>query len=373
MAEESTVNESQATGKPLTKNSEPSGAAVTKPSLCCGMSSHGTPFRKEGQHPSEFIDTIKDSPIVWIDTPVTDMRGQAGSLAAALGFDPSLVSVLLENYYAAYEDRTSELGLMLPAIRIEKFKVEALPTVILIRKNLLFTVHDTEVKRLERLARYAEIFMKKIPTDMPVEDKATVVLIRIIDQINERNFEHLRYLEEQGDELNRLLMDPQTPRTRLGPEIYEMKHGLISYLDAMWATRGVMDSLRYGDAEAITNDDRILERIGLLAQDVQGQIGLAEHLSEVLASGLEVLQSIYNNQLQILNNRLALVMTFLTIVGTAVLVPNTLATIFGNSAFGMVRHDLWWYIPLLVGSTVFSTWLAWWWVKSRGWLPKKVE
>ncbi len=215
--------------------------------------------------------------------------------------------------------------------------------------------------------------MKKIPADLLVEDKVTRILIRIIDRNNEKNFEHLRYLEEQGDELNRLLLDPRTPRTRLGPEIYEMKHGLIGYLNTMWAMRGVLDSLRYGDAEAITNDERLLERIGVLAQDVQGQIGLAEHLSEVLASGLEVLQSIYNNQLQVLNNRLALVVAFLTIVGTAVLVPNTLATILGNSAFGMVQRDLWWYVPLLVGSTVLSTWLAWWWVKSRGWLPKKVD
>ncbi len=367
---ESSIKESQATGKPLLENSQAPGA--TKPSFCCGISAPGTPFRKEGQ-PTEFLAAVKDSAITWIDTPVADVKAQAGSIAATLGFDPSLVSVLLESHYAAYEDRTTELGLMLPAIRIDKFQVEALPVIILIRKNLIFTIHSPEVKRLEKLTRYAEIFMRKIPVDLPVEDKVTMVLVRIIDQINARNFEHLRYLEEQGDELNRLLMDPKTPRARLGPEIYEMKHGLISYLNTMWATRDVLDSLRYGDAEAISDNERLLERIGVLAQNVQGQIGLAEHLSEVLASGLEVLQSIYNNQLQILNNRLALVMTFLTIVGTAVLVPNTLATIFSNSAFDMVGHDLWWYIPLLVGSTVLATWLTWWWIKSKGWLPKRVD
>lgn len=374
MAQELGVKESQAAEKkPLAGNSPPVGTVVTKPSFCCGISASGTAFQKEGQLSPEFLTATKDCAIVWIDTPVADVKGQAGSLAAALGFDPSLVSVLLEGYSAAYEDRTTELGLMLPAIRIEKFQVEPSPLIILLRKNLIFTIHSTETKRLERLIKYAGTFMRKIPADLPIEDKITMVLIRIIDQNNEKNFEHLRYLEEQGDELNRLLMDPQTPRTRIAPEIYEMKHGLISYLNTMWATRDVLESLRYGDAEVVTDNERLLERIGILSQEVQGQIGLAEHLSEVLASGLEVLQSIYNNQLQILNNRLALVMTFLTIVGTAVLVPNTLATILGNSAFGMVRRDLWWYIPLLVGSTVLSTWLAWWWVKSRGWLPKKVD
>ena len=93
-------------------------------------------------------------------------------------------------------------------------------------------------------------------------------------------------------------------------------------------------------------------------------------MSEVLASGLEVLQSIFNNQLQALNNRMARVMTYLTVIGTAVLVPNTLATIFSNSAFNMQPDDLWWYVTLLVVSTVLSTWLVWLWVRKMGWTRK---
>jgi magnesium transporter len=213
--------------------------------------------------------------------------------------------------------------------------------------------------------------LKKIPVDVSAADKLTLLLMRIIDETNQRNFEHLRQIEERGDELNRDLMNPETPRDKLGPEIYEMKHALITYLNALWQTVDVLHALRYGDAELITDDQKILYRLSLLADDVNRQIGLAEHLSEVLASGLEVLQSIYNNQLQALNNRMAMVMTYLTIIGTAVLVPNTLATILGNSAFAMEPNDVGWYWALLVGSTVVATALAYWWVKRRGWLPKK--
>jgi magnesium transporter len=117
----------------------------------------------------------------------------------------------------------------------------------------------------------------------------------------------------------------------------------------------------------------LLEQIGLLAENVRQQIGLAEQLSEVLASGLEVLQSIYNNQLQVLNNRMAMIMTYLTILGTAVPVPNTLATIFGNSAFAMTPSDRGWYIALLVVSTIIATWLAFWWAKRSGWFPRKMD
>jgi len=70
---------------------------------------------------------------------------------------------------------------------------------------------------------------------------------------------------------------------------------------------------------------------------------------------------------------MAMIMTYLTILGTAVLVPNTLATIFGNSAFAMTPSDRGWYIALLVVSTVIATYLAFWWAKRSGWIPKKMD
>jgi magnesium transporter len=74
-----------------------------------------------------------------------------------------------------------------------------------------------------------------------------------------------------------------------------------------------------------------------------------------------------------LNNRLSLVITYLTIIGTAFLVPNTIATIMGNSLFELGPGDKGWYIALMIGSTIVSTFIAWWWVKKRGWLPGKKD
>jgi magnesium transporter len=152
-----------------------------------------------------------------------------------------------------------------------------------------------------------------------------------------------------------------------------MKHALITYLNGLWETVDVLNTLRYGDPEILTDDPKILQRLGGLVVEVNYQIGLAEHMSEVLASGLEVMQSIYNNQLQVLNNKLALLVAYLTVIGTAVLVPNTLATALSNPAFQMGPEDAGWYIALLAGSTILSTLIAYWWVKSRGLLPEKPD
>ncbi|OGS52418.1 MAG: hypothetical protein A3K75_05570 [Euryarchaeota archaeon RBG_13_61_15] len=83
---------------------------------------------------------------------------------------------------------------------------------------------------------------------------------------------------------------------------------------------------------------------------------------------MEVLQALYNNQLQVLNNRMALTITWLTVLGTAVLVPNTLATVFGSMA-GLETNWLIWYTAILFLSTANATVLAYWWVKRKVQLP----
>jgi magnesium transporter len=85
-------------------------------------------------------------------------------------------------------------------------------------------------------------------------------------------------------------------------------------------------------------------------------------MSNVLSSGLEVMQSIYNNQLQNLNNRFALVTAYLTVLGTAFLVPNTIATIAGSGIMAGTMAAQWWYLPLLILSTVIATACSFLWV-----------
>lgn len=333
----------------------------------------GKPLKLTGDNPHEFIQFLSESSISWLNFPVKDIKKDADIIATALGFSSTLVPTLLSSYHSAYEDRDSELGVMLPAVAVKKFDVLISPILILVRKDLILTIHDENVNRLIRLSRYGDAFMRKIKASLVTQDKLTIILTRIIDENINRNFDHLREIEAQGDELTRMLVDTTAPRASIAPEIYNMKHALISYLDTLWATLDVVNSLRHGDAELISDSPKLLARLGILSDDVNRHIALSEHMSEVLASGLEVMQSIYNNQLQILNNRLALVVAWLTILGTAVLVPNTIATVLGSSAFDLGPEDRLPYLAGILTSTVIATWAAYWWIKKKGLLPFKVD
>jgi len=345
-----------------------------KPWFCVALTSSGNILRKNTESVEGFQEILSNAAISWVDYVASDYDKEMPVVAGQLGFTPQLISDLTGESRSTYRDYEIEVGMKMPSIQITNLEIQPNPLMILLKKNLVLTIHPSNIdRRFIRLRRYSETVLKKIPIEANAEDKLTMLLMRIIDENNGWNSEHLREIEEKGDKLNEIMIDPYTPRSTLGPEIYRMKHALIIYLNALWDTVHVLHTLRYGDAELITNDEKLIGKLGILAEDVSRQISLAEHMSEVLASGLEVLQSIYNNQLQNLNNRLALLMSYLTIIGTAVLVPNTLATMLGNSVFDIGPKDMGWYLTLMIGSTVVATGLVYWWVKRRGWIPKKME
>jgi len=347
------------------------------PSFCVSLTYPDPPARVMSDRVEDFIETVGRADISWVNSPVCDLKEDALRISKEFGFSSDLVMTLLsdsdEADDAEYEDDDTEMGIKIPVIRASALDVHTYPLLILIKKNFILTLHTKEVVRLKKFSRYAETFMRKIPPNALPPDRITMVLHRILSENNERNFDGLRTIEDEADKMSKQLADPTVSRQTLARDIYQMKHALISYLDALWSTLDVMHSLRYGDADLITDDPALLARLESLVIDIRGQISLSEHMSEVLASGLEVLQSIYNNQLQIMNNRLSMVITWLTILGTAVLVPNTLATIFSNPAYQMGPEDAGWYSALMVGSTIFATVITAFILYISGWLPKKVE
>jgi magnesium transporter len=342
--------------------------------FCVSLYPTGKTYKQDAESPMPFLEILSRSVISWVDYITDDPVKDLPLVAAQMGFSEAFISSISLETTLNYQDFDTEMWLRMPSIQIRGKDVKAYPLLVLIRKNVVFTIHVSLVdKRFIRLRRYSDTILKKVPLDGLPEDNLTLVINRIIDTNNDSNFRHLRVIEEQGDQLNQDLMAPETDRSLLAPKIYEMKHALITYMNALWESVDVLHALRYGDAELLTNDEKLLNLMSVMTDEVKGQIGLAEHMSEVLASGLEVMQTIYNNQLQHLNNRLALVMTYLTIVGTAVLVPNTIATMLGDGVFNITSADWWWYIILMVGATSIATVGVWYWLRKAGWLPKKQD
>jgi magnesium transporter len=351
----------------------PREAAAEAPGVCIAILQNEKPMRLTGHSPGEFLEVLSKSNLSWVNFAVDDLQKDGARIASLLGFSGGIVDSLMAGPFRNYEDRETEYGLRLPVVRVTGTEVTVLPLLLLCRWGLILTVHEKgKVLRMVRFARYADTFMRKIPADRPMPDKLTILLTRLLNENNERNFEGLRYIQEQGDLISANVLDTTQSREDVARQVYMVKHALIQYLDALWGMLDVVHSLRYGDAELVSDDETLLARMGILSDDVNRQIQLTEHTTEVLVSGLEVLQSVYNNQLQMLNNRLALVVAWLTILGTAILVPNTIATTMGPiTDFQGAQRTA--YLLFLIGATVLATGAAFWFVRKRGFLRASVE
>ncbi len=338
-------------------------AVVAKPpvSFSVALRTDGTVDRLADKTLEEYLAFTKDASVVWIDYSTKDLEKEIEKISAIMGFTQTPIQKMLAGFYSAYEDTDTELGIMLPAVAMNDMKVNVRPLFILMRANFIMTVHNEDIARLLKFSRYAQPFLKKMKAGL-IPDKLTLLLERIIDENNDRNFEYLRDIENHGDEISKQLIDENVSKKSLAQSIYHMKHALIDYLNVLWATKDVVDSLQYGDADLISDDEKLLGRIGILSSNIDRHIELSEQMSNVLSSGLEVMQSIYNNQLQTMNNRFALVTAYLTVLGTAALVPNTLATIAGSGIFVDIKAQPSWYVPVLIVSTLGATFISLAWV-----------
>lgn len=334
----------------------------------------GHPFRVDAKDPGEFLTPLAGAELAWINVEVEDLARDAPRVATTMGFSPDFVDALLRHDGTAYEDRENELGLVTPMIRVHEMEVLAEPLLLLLRGNLVMTMYlRGKATRFRKFARYAETAMRKIPAGYDTKDRLTVLVTRLLDENNERNFDGIRPIEDSGEKLSGQLVQEQIDRVALAQEIYKLKRALIGYLDALWDSIDIIYALQHGDAELVSDDETLLRRIELLGEDVQRHIQLSEHMSEVLSSGLEVTQSIYNNQLQALNNRLAYIVTWLTVLGTAVLVPNTLATVLSAAPPSLRIENPALYASVMVGSTLLATLGAYYWTRQAARLPKRMD
>ncbi len=329
-------------------------------------------FRYPADTPEECIPLLQSSQLAWVDFGVEDVYRDGQRIAQICGFTEGLARRLLSDDKSNYYDFNEEFGMRFPSVQVEAFEVRVVPMVVFVREGFVLTIHAQTSNRLVKFSRYADSFFKKIPKDAGAPEQLTILLARIINENNDRNFDYLRELEEQGDALSSKLVQNEVERAQIGKDVYKMKHALIRYLDTLWASLDVINSLRHGDPSLLTNDKDILRQFTLMADDINRQIQLSEHMSSVLVSGLEVMQTIYNNQLQMLNNRMTHVMTWLTVLGTAVLVPNTLATVMSSLSDLEPLHHVW-YISILILSTIVATVGAYWWVKHKARLPAQMK
>ena len=184
-------------------------------------------------------------------------------------------------------------------------------------------------------------------------DRQTILLFRLIDEVSETNFSSLRTIVEQAEQIEIDLTGPRQTERDVGFEISNMKRSLLTFLNAVWATHDTVSSIKYGDPDMVTDDDDVLEKFEVILGRLDRQIQMAENVMEVISTGVTIIQAETSNKLTKL-------IVWLTVAATAVLVPNTIATVFGIPDLQLSWS---WVIPILLVSTLISAVVTYRWTK----------
>ena len=330
-----------------------SHSCMLKAVSIAGIEEQGVPFKKESIALDEAAQTISIGNLTWIECVVDDIVTETPKILEKLGIqmDPK---VLLSGYVSAYEDAGDTLGIMLPFIVTGDSRTQTSPVLIFMKKDLIVTIHDDYGGKITKLYNYSNSLMRKLPKE-PEQwaDRQTILLFRLMDEVSETNFSSLRTIVEQAEQLEIDLAGPRQVERDVGFEISNMKRSLLTFLNAVWATHDTVRNVKFGDPDMLTDDDDILEKFEVILGRLDRQIQMAENVMDIISTGITIIQTETSNKLTKL-------IVWLTVAATAVLVPNTVATIFGIPDL----HISWsWIAPILVISTVISAIVTYRWTK----------
>lgn len=318
-----------------------------------GIEEQGVPFKKESIALDEAAKTIAIGNLTWIECVVDDIVHETPKILEKLNIkmDPKL---LLSGYVTAYEDAGDTLGIMLPFIVTGDSRTQTSPVLIFMKKDLIVTIHDDYGGKITKLYNYSNSLMRKLPKE-PEQwaDRQTILLFRLMDEVSETNFSSLRTIVEQAEQLEIDLAGSRQTDRDIGFELSNMKRSLLTYLNAVWATHDTVRNVKFGDPDMLTDDDDILEKFEVILGRLDRQIQMAENISDMISTGVTIIQTETSNQLTKL-------IVWLTVAATAVLVPNTVATIFGIPD---LQISWTWVVPILVISTFLSAVVTYRWTK----------
>ena len=320
-----------------------------------GIEEEGVPFKKESitleDAVAEYV--VESGTLTWIECVVDDIVNETPGILEKLKIDMD-PSVLLSGYITAYEDIGDTLGIMLPFIITGDSRTQTTPILIFMKKDLIVTIHDDYGGKIAKLYNYSNSLMRKLPKESEQwANRQTILLFRLMDEVSETNLSILRTILEQAEQLEIDLSGSRQTDRNVSDELSNMKRSLLTFLNAVWATHDTVRNVKYGDPDMLTDDDDILEKFEVILGRLDRQIQMAENVMEIISTGVTVIQTETSNQLTKL-------IVWLTVAATAVLVPNTIATVLGIPDLNV---SLTWVIPILIISTVISVIVTYRWTK----------
>ncbi len=304
------------------------------------------------------IHNVKSHPgIVWTDVN-NPSQSDIDKLNKHLGIELSdLEDALDPNEVPRVKTGENYIGVIIktPLSRDEHTDVTTLGIFIL--GNKVITVHKQLISAINEVHNATDSHFRH----------AADILYKLIDRINSNYLATISNLDKKIEEMEELVFED--PGHTTSKFIFKLKKRLVFFEQSLLGNREVISSIKKNNILTLTKRD--LQRFIDLSDDINQMVSMVNSHKEMLTGALELHSATISNQL----NR---VMKRMTVIGSFVLIPTMIASIYGMnfgqpiatgaSPFNM--PELSWYLgyPFALTLMVVSIIALWIYFKKNKWL-----
>lgn len=252
---------------------------------------------------------------LWIDAQGEE---EAAAALAQMKLSDDFKARLFEKSFSRYESFEHFSYIYYRLMSSDSIEAQPVPLSVFLGKDYILTAHlasDIPEKVFQNLQSLVQ--RKRI--------SPSLVLWKLMDYAVTRNGRIIEVIEDAME-----TMEEEVIAGRFRTEsIFRLKRALIANNKVAWHGRELVLNFKKGVVSFVNSTRAFIPLYDDLYDDLVYQLDVSENLREVLTDSLNIHVSVISNKLNRSIQRLTHVTVVLTVVATAALVPNTVATIFG--------------------------------------------
>jgi magnesium transporter len=308
-------------------------------------------------HRLSLAEAIHSKTLAWIDinTPSEEEINKISKLFKINKSD--LEDIMDPHERSRMEDNKNYHLIILRTPFKIKSEIKTSPLGIIITRNNILTIHKRQVKSLLDMHNNSEI----------LDHGIQYFIINLINKMLSNYYKLTEQIDNDIEELEEKVFSHGGKST--AQHIFRLKKTLTFFQRSLLANRETISQLIKQNTLHLNQTDMI--NFGDLTNDINQLIDMTNTHKEILSSALEIHASTISNQM---NN----VMKRMTIIGSFVLIPTLIASIYGMN-FGQVMSEnsgslnmpelAWVYgYPFALGSMIVSCIGLYIYFKKKKWL-----
>jgi magnesium transporter len=277
-------------------------------------------------HRLSLAEAVHSKTLAWIDA-TAPTEEELATISKLFGISKSdLDNVMDQEERSRIEEHDHYKLIILRApIKLDK-KVGTTPIGIFITRNNILTIHKKNIRTTVEIHNNSEILNHGVQ----------YFILRLIDKMISTYFKLLQKVDDEIEQLEEKVFEHSGKRTAM--HIFQLKKTLTYFQRSLLANRETISQIIKSNILHLDKKDML--NFGDSLNDIHQLIDMTNTHKEILSGALEIHASTLSNQM---NN----VMKRMTVIGSFVLIPTMIASIYGMNFGQPITGESIWNMPEL--------------------------